>query len=67
MVNLIKVKRTSIPVAMALTMLFCVRRNFYINRIRCVRVHTRRHHRKRKLCYRDVSPQTSNHEKELAL
>ena len=46
---------------------FCVRRNFYVNRIRCVRVHTKRHHRKRKSCYRDVPPQTSNHEEELAL
>ena len=67
MVNLIKVKRTSIPVAMALAMLICVRRNFYVNRIRYVRVYTRRHYGKRKSYYRDVFSQTSNHEEELAL
>jgi len=43
MVNLIKVKRTSIAVAVALIMLFCVRINVQVNKAKYVRKHTQRH------------------------
>jgi len=42
MINLINVKRTSIPVAVALIILFCVRINVQVRKAKYVKTHTQR-------------------------
>jgi len=42
MVNLINVKRTSIAVVVALIILFCVRINVQVRKLKYVKIHTQR-------------------------
>jgi len=65
MVNLMKVKRTSIAVVVALIILFCVRRNIQVSRAKYVRTHTERHYPNSLSHYQDVSGRPSNHGEDI--
>jgi len=67
MVNLIMVKRTSIAVVVALTILFCVRRNMQASKAKYVRTRTQRHYQDWIVYCKDAMDSTSNHGEELSL
>jgi len=68
MVNLIKVKRTSIAVVVALIMLFYVKRiNMQVIKAEYVRTHTQRYYQHCCICWEDALESASNHEEEVAL
>jgi len=60
-VNLIKVKRTSIAVVVALTILYCVRINVQVRKTKYVRTHTQRHFQHRCICQKYVLYSAGNH------
>jgi len=62
MVNLIKVKRTSIAVAVALIILFPVRISLQVNKEKYVRPHTQRHYQDGCIYYQEALDPPSNYE-----
>jgi len=67
MVNLIKVKKTSIAVVVALMMLFRVRINVQVSKAKYVRKHTQRYYQEGFVYGEDVHHSASNHGEDVAL
>ena len=66
-VNLINVKRTSIPVVVALIMLFCVRINVQVRKAKYVKTHTQRQYQFYSIYHPGAFHSPSNHGEGLAL
>jgi len=66
-VNLINVKRTSIAVAVALIMLFCMRISMQVSKVKYARTHTQRRYQLGCIYCQDALDSPSNHGEVLAL